>query len=368
MNVAVVAKLDNKKLMDKINPLLESKIIEKIFIVRSFYGLKHPLIDYMKISQLNIMKNKIFRTFYVNVRGFFYLLKKKPQLIITYYFVPHGIVGIIYGKILRKKVITCIIGSDINVILKNLIGPPLGKFLCISDKIITTGSNRQLELKKVIGRYSKFKDNKMNIIPNTTNLLKRKPKNLLKRPNQFIYVGRLDRNKRPDIIIRAFSIFLNKIEEKRKFTLFIVGTGPLINQMRELTRNLDLTNNIKIIGFQNDVPLYYSKSRFIVLSSKHEGLPAVLLEAMNHGCIPITTNVGNINNLVNPSNGFLLSNCQDRKILIKKFSQKFLEVSYLNDKKLLKMSRTCIETINKHYLYKNGGEKWRKVITSLIID
>ena len=75
MNVAVLAKLGNKKLIDKINPLLESKIIKKIFIVRSFYGPNHPYIEYMKIPQLKIMKNKIISMVYANIKGVFYLLK-----------------------------------------------------------------------------------------------------------------------------------------------------------------------------------------------------------------------------------------------------------------------------------------------------
>lgn len=362
MKVAVLVKLGNKKLFDKINPLLESKIIEKIFIVRSFYGPKHSSIEYMKIPQLDIMKNKIISTVYVNIRGFFYLLKKKPQLIITYYFSPCGIVGIIYGKLLRKKVISCIIGTDIKYFMNNLTGNISKKLLSYSDKIITTGSNNQIELKKKLYAYSA--NDKVKIIPNTINIKKERIDIILKRPNQFIFVGKLDKNKRIDIIIKSFHLFLEKVPDKANYNLLIVGTGPLLKDMISLAKSLNLSNNCKFLGFQNKVSPYYMESRFIVLASKIEGLPAVLIEGMNHGCIPITTNAGDISDLITSSNGFLISNDFKRKELIRKFSQNFIIVSQLPDSKLLKISENCINT-SYDYGYEIGGENWKELIKSL---
>ncbi len=363
MKIAILAKLGNKKLMDKINPLLESKIIKKIFIVRSFYGPNNPNIEYMKIPQLNIMKNKFISTVYVNIRGFLYLLKKKPQLIITYYFVPHGITGIIYGKILRKKVISCIIGTDINYFNKKISGNIFRLLLSHSSIIISTGSNKKRELKKILYPYSKI--NKVKIIPNTINTKKQGSKNILKRPNQFIFVGRLDKNKRVEIIIESFYLFLNKAPEKKNHKLLIIGNGPLLKNMMLLVKKLNLTNSCKFLGFQDKVSNHYNQSRFIVLSSKSEGLPAALIEGMNHGCIPITTDVGDIADLVNTSNGFLISNDITRNKIITNFSQKFIMVSNLPDYKLLKMSKNCKNTIHNNYTHEKGGELWKEVIKSL---
>ena len=106
------------------------------------------------------------------------------------------------------------------------------------------------------------------------------------------------------------------------------------------------------------------ESRFIVLVSKSEGLPAVLIEGMNHGCIPLTTNAGDISDLITSSNGFLISNDFKRKELIRKFSQNFIMVSRLPDSKLLKISENCITT-SYNYGYEIGGEKWKELIKSL---
>lgn len=363
MNLAVFVKLSNKKLMDKLFPLLESKIFDKIFVIRSFYGPNHPNIEYMKIPKLGILKNKYFSTIYVGLRGFFYLLKIKPQLIITYYFIPHGLFGLIFGKILRKKVISCIIGTDMIYFKKRFGNNIFKKLLSYSNKIISTGSNSQLELRKILYPYNV--DDKVRIIPNTIKIKKVNLKKIFERPYQFIFVGKLDRNKRIEIIIKSFRLFLDNSLNNKKYSLLILGEGPLLKDMIPLGDRLNLSNNCKFLGFQKRVTNFYKESRFIILASKSEGLPAVLVEGMYHGCIPITTMCGDIGDLVNSSNGFMISNDLNRKDLIKKLSQKLIEVTQLPDEELLKRSENCIKT-SYEYTYENGGEKWKEIIKSLI--
>lgn len=362
MNVAVLVKLSNKKFMDKINPLLKSEVIEKIFIIRRFYGPNHPSIEYMKIPKLKLIKNESFRMGCLYIKGFFYLLKKKPQLIITYYFVPHGIFGIIYGKILRKRVISCIIGTDMNWFNKTIIGNLLRLLLSHSSVIISTGSNKKSELNKILSSYPRT--NKVKVIPNTINVKKQVSTSILRRLNQFIFVGRLDKNKRIEIIIKSFHLFMKEVPEKTNFKLLIIGNGPLLKSMMLLVKKLNLTGNCKILGFQDKVSNYYNQSRYVVLASKSEGLPSVLLEGMNHGCIPITTDAGDIEDLINSSNGFLVSHKLSKEKLITSFYKKFIKVSHLNDEKLLEMSKNCIET-TLNYNYEDGGRKWKNIIKSL---
>lgn len=364
MKIAVLAKLGNKKLMDKIHPLLNSNIIEKVFIIRSLPGPKHPSIEYMKVPRFILMRNKFFRTAYTYIKGFFYLFKKDVDLIISYYFVPHGIFGIIYGKIFKKKVISCIIGTDLKYLEKKYLGSIIRKLLLNSEKIICTGLTRRMKLEKSI--FSHINDPMIEIIPNTTSIPKEGGENFLKKDNQFLFIGRIDKNKRVKIIIESFNLFINQLEnDKKKYSLLIVGKGPLLKEIKELIKKLNLSNNCKILGFQEKVSPYYKNSRYIILSSKSEGLPAVLLEGMKYGCIPITIDAGDITDLINSSNGFLISNRLDRNELIKKFSQKFKEVSELKHDQLLKISRNCIDTINKSYGYEQGGEKWKKLLSSL---
>jgi len=51
----------------------------------------------------------------------------------------------------------------------------------------------------------------------------------------------------------------------------------------------------------------YSKAHILAMASTREGFPLVIMEAMMHAVIPITTNVGGISDHVNDSNGILIN-------------------------------------------------------------
>ncbi len=299
------------------------------------------------------------------MKGFFYILIKNPQLIISYYFLPRGIFGIIYGIFFRKKVVTCIIGTDIKYLNHRFFGKIFRIILSHSTIIISTGSKKKKILDQVL--YSFSKNTIVKIIPNTieTNKDNRGLENILKRPNQFIYVGRIDENKRLEIILKSFRLFLDNVVEKKSYRLIIIGDGVLLENMKQLKRKLNLNNNCRFLGFQEDISNYYKQSKFILLASKSEGLPAVLIEGLNYGCIPITTNAGDIEDLVNNSNGFLISNKLQKDALITSFYRKIKLATQLNEIDLLKMSNNCINTTLK-FSYAEGGIKWRKLIKSLI--
>ena len=52
----------------------------------------------------------------------------------------------------------------------------------------------------------------------------------------------------------------------------------------------------------------YQSAHFIILLSSTEGMPLVILEAMQNGCIPMVTNVGDLPFVINKDNGFIMNN------------------------------------------------------------
>lgn len=62
--------------------------------------------------------------------------------------------------------------------------------------------------------------------------------------------------------------------------LVILGTGKLLNFLKLVARDLGVSNHVHFIGFQPNPYKYFSKARFFVLSSKYEGMPMVLIEAL----------------------------------------------------------------------------------------
>ena len=101
---------------------------------------------------------------------------------------------------------------------------------------------------------------------------------------KFLAVGRFSRlHKGFDLLIEAFRLFA---EENEEWTLDIVGEGVEEPIYRKLIKDYRLEHRITIHPFTNDIQHYYSNAQVYVLSSRWEGMPLVLMEAMSHG-LPI---------------------------------------------------------------------------------
>ena len=101
---------------------------------------------------------------------------------------------------------------------------------------------------------------------------------------RFLTVGRFTPlHKGIDLLIEAFHMFA---EMETEWTLDIVGEGPEETKYKRLIHDYNLEDRIHIHPFTNQIQEYYSKAQVYVLSSRWEGMPLVLVEAMSHG-LPI---------------------------------------------------------------------------------
>lgn len=101
---------------------------------------------------------------------------------------------------------------------------------------------------------------------------------------RFLTVGRFTPlHKGIDLLIEAFHLFA---QNNKDWNLDIVGEGKEDEKYRSLINKYHLENRIIIHPFTNHIQDYYSKAQIYVLSSRWEGMPLVLVEAMVHG-LPI---------------------------------------------------------------------------------
>ena len=102
----------------------------------------------------------------------------------------------------------------------------------------------------------------------------------------FLAIGRFTPlHKGIDLLISAFHLFAKNNTE---WELDIVGEGPEGDYYQSLIDKYHLGNRVHIHPFTNDIQSYYSKAQIFVLSSRWEGMPLVLVEAMSHG-LPVVT-------------------------------------------------------------------------------
>jgi len=107
---------------------------------------------------------------------------------------------------------------------------------------------------------------------------------LIKRPlfPQFLYVGRLaDHHKNIVFLING----LAKLKD-RPWKLKIIGTGDDEIKLKSLSKKLGLTDRIEWLGVQKDPYENLQEVTALLLTSRCEGLPTVLLEAIQRG-IPV---------------------------------------------------------------------------------
>lgn len=102
-----------------------------------------------------------------------------------------------------------------------------------------------------------------------------------RKENTVLFVGRLEKQKGLDKLIRIWS----KVNVP-DWKLFIVGKGSQEDYLKQLAQELGITNRISFEGHQDPVP-YYRKSKIFCLTSIYEGYPMTLIECQAYGAVPM---------------------------------------------------------------------------------
>ena len=113
----------------------------------------------------------------------------------------------------------------------------------------------------------------------------------------WIAVGRLSRQKGFDILLEAFGKVAAAAREDKP-RLVIVGDGDQRKHLEDAAARLSLTDRVLFAGDRNDVPDLMMGADFFVLSSRWEGGPLVVLEAMAAGLPVVATDVGDVSSMV----------------------------------------------------------------------
>jgi glycosyltransferase involved in cell wall biosynthesis len=116
-------------------------------------------------------------------------------------------------------------------------------------------------------------------------------------------VGSLTPKKDHETLIRAAAELRRRVPGVR---VILVGQGPLESRIRELIRDLDLERTVILAGYREDAARVAGALDVFVLSSRYEGLPISLLEAMASGRPVVATAVGGIPEVIGEGRGGVL--------------------------------------------------------------
>jgi glycosyltransferase involved in cell wall biosynthesis len=122
----------------------------------------------------------------------------------------------------------------------------------------------------------------------------------------ILSIGRLNRQKAHDVLLKAFAIFAAKHPDWR---LAIMGDGPDAGKLRDLADELHIGDRVDWLGTQPDPYPWLQSAQMFVLASRHEGTPNALLEAMSCGlpCIVSDASPGPLELVADGSSGIVVS-------------------------------------------------------------
>jgi len=103
---------------------------------------------------------------------------------------------------------------------------------------------------------------------------------------KILAIGRLSYEKNYPQLIIAFAQIVKKFNLK----LMILGEGPERKSLEILIHQYNLQDKVLMPGFITNTSLFYQNADLYILSSRTEGFPNVLLEALSFGLKIISTN------------------------------------------------------------------------------
>jgi glycosyltransferase involved in cell wall biosynthesis len=107
----------------------------------------------------------------------------------------------------------------------------------------------------------------------------------------FLWVGRLNDNKDPLTIVKAFLRFAAIYAEVRLYMIY--QTDELLNNIQQLLHANPYGDNVILVGriIHDDLLYWFNSSDFLLSGSHYEGSGTVVCEAMACGCVPIVTDI-----------------------------------------------------------------------------
>lgn len=259
---------------------------------------------YGKVSRPESIPARLLFIFWL----FFFLLKNKYDIIHVHPFLP-ALVCSLAGFIKRIPVVFTVHGTRLfDKAIKLSFGILLEKLILF--KIPYT---KVISVTRAFSSISNVNKN-IIVIPNGIDVEKFDEVNVKKAKfPKIIWVGRFDKVKRVEDLIKASQIVSKKIKDVK---CFLVGYGYEEKNLKKLKKDLN-AKSIVFVGRLTEKELIrqYKSSHLFVLPSSSEGQPITLLEAQAAKLPVIATNVGGIPEIIkNKVNGMLVES-SDPQIL-----------------------------------------------------
>ena len=221
------------------------------------------------------------------------------DLLHVHYAIPHASAAYMAKQILAKQgkhipVITTLHGTDITLVGKDKTYAPVVTFsINESDAITAVSYNLRDET------YNSFKiEKEIEVIHNFVDVqrFQKKPIDAFRKviaPEGeciLLHASNFRRIKRVEDVVRIF----HGVRQQLPAKLLLVGDGPERPSAESLCRELDLCNDIRFVGKQEQMEDILAIADLFLLTSEYESFGLAALEAMASGVPVVSTNAGGL--------------------------------------------------------------------------
>lgn len=240
-----------------------------------------------------------------------------------------------------------------------------GKRLEKYDKIVAICDEMKEELidiypnlkDKILRIYNPFNFSRVLNLKDDLSELNEKDRNLLKE-DYCIAISRLDTvQKDYKTLLKAFQILKSKGIDKK---LYIVGDGPSKEEIKNMIKEYDLIEEVKLLGRFKNPYIWLNNADFFIHSSKYEGFGLVLIEAAILDKLVISSNcpVGPTEILENGKSGILFNVGESEEL-----AEKIEKV--LNDKNLRNRYILSMKERREDFKKENVLKEYEKLIDEI---
>lgn len=304
-----------------INSLLEDDSVESIYL----YGeceeneKEAPLIEssaHIKTIKLECLKRRL--SFRNDILAFFeirsFLRRHQPDVVHSHMAKAGALARLSILTLSRRpKIVHSFHGSNLNSHFNRISSLMiwLSEFILsfFTDVFVFDDTKTQAHFHKLFIRPRCFAQ---QILPGVLSTAKEFNKPTpLNSSIKFLIVARLESVKNIGLALEALSE-VSRHHSKFSFHIDILGDGNELNKLQHLASRLNLP--VSFHGWQSKTSKFYECAQFFLLTSKSEGTPISVMEAMSYGCVVIATNVGGVSDLIEDGKSGVLVSPSGREI------------------------------------------------------
>lgn len=231
----------------------------------------------------------------------------QPEAVVSYWAHPDGEVGLRVAQAAKIPSVAIVGGSDVLLLPRDRRRrPKIERVLRESSAVMTVSDGlRQsvidlgADADRVVTIYRGVDD---ELFHPGSQADARQALSLPTARRLLLWVGRMVDVKGLDLLIESFDLARQRIP---KLQLLLVGDGPERDSVQRDINRRSLNDYVRLVGPKphSELPNWYRAADLVVLSSRSEGLPNVLREAVSCGRPFVSTDVGSVFELADPHGG-----------------------------------------------------------------